>query len=74
MNKVNGFLILIIFFLIFIISILAGNMYQQKQNEILMFERLETKISNLQEENRKQDVLIDEIIQNQALNGYFDKR
>lgn len=74
MSKVNGFLVVVIFIQLFIISLLCCYMHQSNENEKYIFSKLEQQIIVLQEKNETQDDLIGAIIRTEAMNGYFDKK
>ena len=74
MEKLNGFLIAIIFLLIFVITGLCCWGYQQKMNEQIMMNRLTTEIQSLKEKNESQDRVINNLICTQAAHGWFDKK
>ena len=74
MTKSEGGLVIVIFFLLFLITILLCCEWQVRQNEMLRFEALQIQIEQLREENKTQDSVMDSVIRNQARHGWFDKK
>ena len=74
MTKNEGGLLIVIFFLLFFITVLVCGEWQQRKNEMLRFKALQVQIEQLREENKTQDNAINCVVQVQAKNGMFDKK
>lgn len=74
MTKSEGGLVIFIFFLLFLITALVCIEWQQRKNEILRYNVLQTEIEQLREKDSRQDDLIGAIIRTEALQGKFDKK
>lgn len=74
MNKLEGGLIIIIFFLNVIISVMGCYMYQQKMNEELMFSRLNQMIVMQNEEIAKLEYKQSLMQKDLARTGLYDKK
>ncbi len=74
MSKVNGFLVVVIFIQLFIITLLCCYARQRDVNEKIVFSKLEKEIILLKEKNDTQDDLISAIIRTEAMRGDFDKK
>jgi hypothetical protein len=48
--------------------------YQDRVSEDYMFNCLKTKLEAVEKQNKTQDVLIDNIIQTEAMQGRFDRK
>ena len=74
MTKSEGGLVIFIFFLLFLITALVCIEWQQRKNEMLRYNVLQSEIEQLRAENEVQDNQITAIVKSQAMKGMFDKK